>query len=75
MAEYLYTRILDTVTNLYNIDYPGEIIRLSEEIKINILNKTLIKTECDETELKIIIEPNLTAGEQTTLDNLVLNHV
>ena len=75
MAEYLYTRTLDTNTNLYNIDYAGEVTRLSNEINTNILNRTKIITRCSGTELKIIIEPTLTTEEKTTLDSIVTDHV
>lgn len=75
MAEYLYTRVLDANTNLYNIDYNGEIIRLGNEIETDIPTITSIKIECNGTEVKVIVEPTLSAGDKTTLDNTVSSHI
>ena len=74
MAEYLYTRILDSVTNLYDIDYNGEVSRLGNEIQTDLPSLTSIKVVCNGTEVKIIVEPTLSGGDKTTLDNTVSNH-
>lgn len=77
MAEYIYTRSL--VNGKYSIDYghdaqENEETPLLDEIVSAIPGKTSYKTQCDGSELKILIDPELSSSEKTVLDNTVSGH-
>lgn len=72
MPTYQYTRVL-LGSGGYDINYPGRVTYLAEEVEAALPGKTF-RICCYGTTCDIIFDQALTGPEQTTLDGVVATH-
>jgi hypothetical protein len=70
--EYNYTREIQG-NGLYNISYPGECVRLIDDISPIFPTHSII-VRAIAGDVIITMDPTLTTGEKTTLDTIVSDH-
>lgn len=75
--EYIFSRVLVggayNINNLARVDGEGNQIYLSKEVEAALPNKQF-KMFCAASEVKFCFEVELTAGEQTTLQQTIDDH-
>lgn len=70
--QYTYTRELQS-DGRYNIGDLGQPISLARDIK-NVFTSHTVSVKCTGNNVYVIISPDLTSGEKTTLDGIVTDH-